>query len=62
MPTIATPKNTTTPTDDREAKRRAIAEARASIVEDGTISHETMGEWLGSWGTPNELLPPKPCK
>lgn len=51
-----------TPQDEREAKRQAIAETRASIREEGTISHEAMCRWLESWGTGNELPPPEPCK
>jgi len=59
---MSTTKKSTATFDDREAKRLAITEARASIEAEGTISHEAMCEWLESWGAPNELPQPEPCK
>lgn len=51
-------------TDDaeREAKRRAIAEARADVAAGRVISHADMCTWLDLWGTPNELPPPSAWK
>jgi len=43
---------------EREAKRRAIAEARADVAAGRVVSHADMCKWLDSWGTPDEL--PKP--
>ena len=50
-----------TPQDEREAKRQAIAEARADFAAGRTIAHEDMCRWLESWGTDN-VLPPPSCK
>ena len=44
---------------DEEAEERAMAEAEADIAAGRVISHEAMVRWLESWGTPNELPPPK---
>jgi predicted transcriptional regulator len=44
---------------DEEAETRAIEEAEAAIREGRVISHEAMVRWLKSWGTPDELPPPK---
>jgi predicted transcriptional regulator len=44
---------------DEAAEARAIAEARADIAAGRVISHEAMKRWLLSWGTENELPPPK---
>ena len=38
----------------------AIAEARAEIAAGQFVSHEATKTWLLSWGSPNELPPPKP--
>ncbi|TCS10226.1 CopG family transcriptional regulator [Caulobacter sp. BK020] len=37
----------------------AIAEARAEIAAGEFVSHEAVKAWLLSWGTPDELPPPK---
>ncbi len=44
---------------DEAAEARAIAEARADIAAGRVISHAAMRHWLLSWGTENELPPPK---
>jgi predicted transcriptional regulator len=44
---------------DEEAEERAIREAEAAIREGRVISHEAVVRWLKSWGTPDELPPPK---
>jgi predicted transcriptional regulator len=44
---------------DEEAEARADAEAEADVAAGRVISHEAMKRWLLSWGTPNELPPPK---
>ncbi|AFN40207.1 CopG family transcriptional regulator [Klebsiella pneumoniae] len=41
--------------DDQEATAEGIADIEAGR----TISHEAVKAWLLSWGTPNELPPPK---
>lgn len=46
------------PADDAE-EARAIAEAEADIAAGRVISHEAVSRWLQSWGTQNELPPPK---
>ena len=46
------------PADD-EAEERALAEAEAQIAAGKFISHEAVRRWLLSWGTPDELPPPK---
>jgi hypothetical protein len=59
---IALPKTDSQPTEntERQAKRRAIVEARASVEAEGTISHADMMAWFRSLGTPDELPPPMP--
>jgi len=47
---------------EREAKRRAIAEARADVAGGRLISHADMCKWLDSWGKPDELPPPSTWK
>jgi predicted transcriptional regulator len=47
---------------EREAKRRAIAEARADVAAGRVIPHADMTKWLESWGTPDELPPPSTWK
>jgi predicted transcriptional regulator len=37
----------------------AITEARAEIAEGQFVSHDAAKAWLLSWGSPNELPPPK---
>lgn len=44
---------------DEEAEERALDEAEADIAAGRVISHEAMTRWLLSWGTANELPPPK---
>jgi len=46
------------PADD-VAEEKALAEAEAEIAAGKFISHEAMRRWLLSWGTANELPPPK---
>lgn len=46
------------PADDA-AEERALAEAEAQIAAGQFISHEAIRRWLLSWGTPDELPPPK---
>lgn len=36
-----------------------IAEAEADIAAGRVISHEAVMRWVRSWGTENELPPPK---
>jgi hypothetical protein len=43
--------------EDIEAKRRAIAAARA-LPRDSDISLADVARWLESWGAPDELPPP----
>jgi predicted transcriptional regulator len=45
--------------EERAAKRAAIARGRADIAAGRVISNEAMNAWLDSWGTDNELPPPK---
>ncbi len=60
----AMPKSDPVCTDDaeREAKRRAIAAARADAAAGRLISNAAMGRWLDSWGTSDELPPPSTWK
>lgn len=44
---------------DDEAEERALDEAEADLAAGRVISHEAMTRWLLSWGTPDELPPPK---
>jgi len=46
------------PTDDA-TEDRALAAAEAEIAAGKVISHGAVRRWLLSWGTPNELPPPK---
>lgn len=44
---------------DADAEAAADAAAIASVEAGNIISHEAMKAWLLSWGTANELPPPK---
>jgi predicted transcriptional regulator len=44
---------------DAEADASADAEGLADIEAGRVISHEAMKAWLLSWGTPDELPPPR---
>jgi predicted transcriptional regulator len=44
---------------DEAAEARALAEAERAIAEGRVISHEAVRRWLLSWGTADELPPPK---
>ena len=44
---------------DADAEERAMQEAEADIDAGRVISHEAVRRWLLSWGTPDELPPPK---
>jgi len=44
---------------DDAAEQRALEEAERAIAEGRTIPHAVVRRWLLSWGTPDELLPPK---
>jgi predicted transcriptional regulator len=44
---------------DEDAERLADDRAEADIKAGRVISHDAMKRWLLSWGTPNELPPPK---
>ena len=44
---------------DEEHERLADERAEADVKAGRVISHEAMKRWLLSWGTPNELPPPK---
>ena len=44
---------------DEAADEAAMAQGEADIAAGRVISHEAMKAWLLSWGTPNELPPPK---
>jgi predicted transcriptional regulator len=44
---------------DEEHEARLDAEARADVAAGRVISHAAMRRWLLSWGTDNELPPPK---
>lgn len=46
--------------DERDAKRRAIAEARAAVAAGQVVSHKKMVVWLESWGT--QPAPPRPSE
>jgi len=46
------------PADDA-AEDRAFDAAEAQIAAGKIISHEAVRRWLLSWGTPDELPPPK---
>ena len=43
-----------------EEEERLDAEAEADIAAGRVISHEAVERWVRSWGTHNELPPPKP--
>lgn len=45
--------------DASDWQAAAVLEGLASIERGEVISHEAVEEWLASWGTPNELPPPK---
>lgn len=47
--------------EERDAKRRAIAKARAAVAAGQVISDEKMSAWLDSWGTPDESPTPSTC-
>jgi predicted transcriptional regulator len=44
---------------DEAAEARALEEAERAIADGRVVSHEAVVRWLKSWGTPNELPPPK---
>jgi predicted transcriptional regulator len=44
---------------DDDVEAAADARAEADIAAGRVISHGAMKRWLLSWGTPNELPPPK---
>jgi predicted transcriptional regulator len=44
---------------DDEAEERALVEAEAQVKAGKFISHKAMVDWLRSWGTLDELPPPK---
>jgi len=44
---------------DGAAEVRAVAEAEAQVLAGKVISHDAVRRWLKSWGTPDELPPPK---
>jgi predicted transcriptional regulator len=46
--------------DAREARAASIVRARAQAAAGETVDGEAVYEWLESWGTANELPPPKP--
>lgn len=62
MTVTATMPETIGSSAERDAKRKAIAEARAAVVEGRVVSHQKMSAWLDSWGKPGELPPPSQCK
>lgn len=45
--------------DDVAAEAAADAEGLADLDAGRVISHERMKAWLLSWGTPEEIPPPK---
>jgi predicted transcriptional regulator len=47
---------------DIDADRAADAEGLADLDAGRVISHEAMKAWLLSWGTADELPPPRPAK
>ena len=47
---------------EREAKIRAIREARESVEREGAIPHAEMMAWFRSLGIAEERSPPKPCR
>jgi len=46
----------------RQTLSEAIDESLAQVERGETISAEAVDEWLESWGTDNELPPPRPLK
>jgi predicted transcriptional regulator len=44
---------------DDEADELATMRGEADADAGRVVSHEAVGRWLKSWGTPNELPPPK---
>ncbi|MES2755498.1 MAG: antitoxin [Pseudomonadota bacterium] len=40
---------------DPEAEAAAIARARAAVAAGDVHPHETVGEWLKTWGRPGRL-------
>lgn len=62
MTAIAMPQDKPTGDGEREAKRRAIAEARADVAAGRVICHADICKWLESWGKPDELPPPSTWK
>lgn len=44
---------------DTDADERAALEGEADYAAGRVISHEAMKRWLLSWGTPEQLPPPK---
>lgn len=44
---------------DEETEERLIAEAEADIAAGRVISNEAVMRWIKSWGTPDELPPPR---
>lgn len=44
----------------RNEKRQAISEAMIEADKGVFISQKSMENWVDSWGTDNELMPPEP--
>lgn len=45
---------------DSAADEAALREGEADADAGRVVSHERVMAWLKSWGTPDELPPPKP--
>jgi predicted transcriptional regulator len=46
------------PADD-ETEEQALKQAEADVAAGRTVPHAEVVRWLRSWGTSNELPPPK---
>jgi predicted transcriptional regulator len=42
-----------------DAEESAMREGEAAVDAGRVVSHEAVRKWLLSWGTPDELRPPK---
>lgn len=46
--------------DRHDLELAVVEDGMLAAAEKGLISHEAMKNWLLSWGTDDELLPPEP--
>jgi predicted transcriptional regulator len=47
--------------DEQEHQLEQIREGLADAAAGRVVPHDEVARWLASWGTENELPPPKSC-